>query len=448
MFAALREAYDGEAIFRPSNAARWMSCPGSVQRIARMPRIPQPVKAPARQGSAAHTLAELVLTDSNGLTPEDYVGRYIAINGDPTDLYLVDEEMGEKITDYVAIAEGLRSIPGTELFIEHKLSLGVLDPTDPLLHECRGTADVVAVNREQRWIVDLDLKYGKGIPVDGDSPQLKIYLAMALLAFRDEKPWIWGGTTIFQPRLPVPPYTEDDHYKPFVFKPAEVFGDFLTQVIAAIHAALAPEPKLEPSIKNCYWCEARPLCPAARAAALSCVQDNQPMPSHAELSAQLGPIPEIIQQPPGQTLPAVHTAGKIVLRSPSDHNVAQIRDTLLKINMLEVWAAGYKHYASQLLQAGIAIPDWYLKSRTGNRRWSQPREVVEAELLKLKLKPADIYTEPKLRSPKQVEDRLPKLLKGAIEHLYERPPGAPTLMYGVDPEAKPVLSAMPGPIEL
>src|SRR4051812_28323256 len=269
MLTFLQKAYQGDAIFRPSNADRWMVCHGSVQLIARLPRVPQKAGPAARQGSGAHALGEAVLISTEGITPGDFVGRHIVINNDPADTVFVDEEMGEKITEYVGIVDGYRSIPGTEVFIEHKLTLANLDPTDPLLNECRGTGDVVAVNRQDRWIIDLDLKYGIGVPVAGDSPQPKIYLMMALLEFFDGKPWSWGGTTVFQPRLPVPPYSEDDHYKAFIYQPGEILGTFLGTVLEAMHEALGPDPKLTPSKKSCRWCEARSICPALREAGLS-----------------------------------------------------------------------------------------------------------------------------------------------------------------------------------
>lgn len=445
MLAYLQKAYQGDAIWRPSNADRWIPCPGSVQLIARLPRVPSKGNVYTRPGTAAHQLAETVLTDRRGLAPEDFVGRHIVINDDPDDKVFVDQEMADKVTGYIAIVDGYRATPGTDIFIEQKLSLAALDPSYPILNECRGTGDIVAVNRTQRWVVDLDLKYGIGVPVAGDSPQPKIYLLMAMLTFADGKPWNWGGTTVFQPRLPVPPYTEEDHHKAFIFKPHEIMGDFLGIVLESMHAALGPNPKLQPSLKSCRWCEARPICPALRDAGLS-IADYQPATSAYSLMSRMTPIPPIVLAQPGER-PATNGSA-LVLRAPADYDTRELSSLLDKGEMFAMWFEGLKHRAAQLLQAGIKVPDWYLKARTGNRRWVSPREVTEEALLKLGLKPTDIYTDPKLKSPKQVEEALPKLLKGAIDPLVERPPGAPTLVRGTDPDVKHSNVAILGPIQL
>jgi len=455
MLAYLQKYYQGDAIFRPSNADRWLTCHGSAQLIARLPRIPQKGNIYTRPGTAAHQLAQTVLLDPQKLSTEDFVGRHIIINDDPTDSVFVDEEMGEKVGGYVDIIEAYRAMPGTEVYIEEKLTLQHLDPSDPLLNECRGTGDAVIINRLERWIVDLDLKYGIGVPVAGDSPQPKIYLLMALLTFFDGKPWKWGGTTIYQPRLPVPPYTEEDHYKAFIYMPAEIMGDFLGEVSEAMHAALGPDPKLVPSVKGCRWCEARPICPALRESGLTFGRALtwEQGPPQQTVSAMLQPFPKVSVATHEQPRPPTSN-GNVVLPSPAELDPVEISNMLYGGHLFESWFEGVKHRAAQLLSSGVRIPPtpfgspgYHLKPRTGNRRWNAPRETIEAELLKLNLKPTQIYTDPKLRSPKQVEDSLPKLLKGAIAPLVERPPGAPTLVPGNEPEEPKILPSLTKPFQ-
>lgn len=459
MFTALQRAYAGDAIFRPSNADRWMTCIGSTQLIGRLPRVPQRTSQAARQGSGAHKLGETVLTDPQGPTPDDFVGRHIAIHDDnPSDTVFVDEEMGEKITEYVAIVDGLRAQPGTEVFVEQKLSLGVLDPTNPLLNECRGTGDLVAVNLTQLWITLLDLKYGVGVPVNGDARQLRVYLLMALLKFAAPgRGWEWGSTIVFQPRLPVPPYSEDDHYKAFVFKPAEILGDFLGEVIEAMYGALQPNPKLVPSEKACRWCEARRGCPAVREAGLSFAfgGGHAAPPMSYDSSALLQPFPTVslavqgepraVAMPPGM---GYGQPKQVVLPPAPDLTPQEIARILDGAEMFAIWLSSVKHHAAALIQAGARVPGYHLKQRTTQRRWKVPREVLEEFLLKLKMKPMEIYTAPKLRSPKQIEDALPKLLKGAIAEMYERPPGELTLVSGNEPEQQPstILSSLTAPM--
>ena len=449
MLASLRAAYQGEAIFRPSNASRWMTCPGSVQLIARLPRVPQKSSSYARQGSGAHRLGELVLTDPQGLSPEDFVGRHIAISDDSTEAVFVDDEMAQYIEDYVGIAEAYRNTPDTKTFVEHRLTLQKLDPANPLFNECRGTGDFVAVNQIQRWVLILDLKYGLGVPVDGNSKQLRIYLLLAMLEFDDGQPWKWGGTTVFQPRLPVPPYTEDDHYKAFAFTPDEILGDFAAEVVDAMYAALQPDPPLVPSKAACRWCEAGNVdtCAALRAAVLRAATEHDAQSSVMTQYSVASPLTAVPNFVIGNAGVAVRP-NEVRLRAPDEYTPQELARRLHMGEMLDIWFTGLQHRAAQLIAAGIEVPGWYLKPRTGNRRWKDTRQVTEQALLQLKLKPADIYTEPKLRSPKQVEDRLPKLLKGAIDSLVERPPGAPTLVHGTNPDKTPRSAALLGPVSL
>ncbi len=77
MLDALRVIYGpGNAIWRPSNASRWLHCLGSIQLIARTPGATVSVSGyPAKQGTAAHKVAEIAL--KSGPTPEEMVGRSV-----------------------------------------------------------------------------------------------------------------------------------------------------------------------------------------------------------------------------------------------------------------------------------------------------------------------------------------------------------------------------------
>jgi hypothetical protein len=344
-------------------------------------------------------------------------------------MHFVDEEMGEHVNQHLAIIEGYRATPGTEVFVERKLSLKHLDPSDPLLSECRGTGDTIAINREQKWIAVIDLKYGKHVEVFADSEQLKIYLLLALLEFSGpQSDCSWGSTTIHQPRLPIPPHTEEDLIKTFIYNPNEVLTDFLGLVLDSMHAALAPNPAFNPSKKNCHWCPALAVCAAAQDAGIKGMRGNSESQTLPPMSIDdlRPPFPKVVVGAPKAPRPVVN--GAIVLPFVGDLDPGEIADILNGDQMYEIWSTGVKHRAVQLMETGTKIPGWGLKSRTGNRRWKLERALLEKELLALGLKPTDIYTDPKLRTPKQVEDRLPALKKGAIASFYERPEGTPTLV--------------------
>ena len=446
MLRALQQGYQGEAIFRPSNASRWLlpdGCIASAQLIGRMPKLPEKASKYAREGTTAHKLAEIVWNDPQGLTPVDFVGRSICIDdNNPADTHFVDEEMGNHIADHLAIIEGYAATPQTEVYIETKLTLASLDPSDPLLNECRGTGDTVAVNYAQQWIAVVDLKYGKHKEIPADSPQLKLYLLMALLQFGNGQPWRWGSTTIHQPRLPVPPRKEDDLLKHKIFDPAEIMDEFLGTTLESMYAALAPDPLFNPSKQNCDWCPAAALCPAATAAGLSGARGRwQDSYEPARLNDLRPPFPGMIKATAGQPRPAQTANGAIVLPLVTDLDPGEIADILYGLEMFTVWATGVKHRAVQLMELGTKIPGFALTPRTTRRRWKYPRDVLEQKLLALGLKVTQIYAEQQIHSPKQLEDRLPKLMKGLIEELWERPVGELTLV--ADDVSKPTVAFEP-----
>lgn len=423
MLAALKKAYGGEAIFRPSNAARWMTCHGSIQLIARLPPEIRKGKTSdaAREGTAAHALAETILNSRTSPTgrqaPEEYVGRTMMADGVPT---LVDEEMAEKTTEYVQLIDSYLATPGSQLFVERKLTLAHLDPTNPLLAECRGTGDAIVYNPIARWIVLNDLKYGKGIPVDGDSPQLKIYAMMILIEFQQPGvAWEWAGTTVFQPRLPMPRFSENDLIKAFSFKPAELLGPFLGEVYQAMDAALEPDPKFKPSAKACQWCPARQgnFCAALQQEAIAIGYD--PFDIRLQQAMTIGAVPDFAMPEADRYARArqIETAPPdvVVLPEIEGMDVAQLSAILRGEALLSMWLSGVKHRATQLLKLGIEVPGFSLKRRAGHRKWAVTPAQIEAALQQAGVFPGSMYGKPKMLSPAQMEKLVPSTLKGMFQ---------------------------------
>ncbi len=194
--------------------------------------------------------------------------------------FYVDDEMGTHITNFLGIIDRYMAVPGTELFSEEKLSLASLSEKERnFLNECRGTGDIILINRTHRWIVIIDLKYGKGIPVSAKAPQLKVYGLLALLRSLDGTPWNAVHTVIYQPRLPEyhkgadETWDDDAGYKHASFDVSYLTSDFLGEVIAAMKGALDDNPPLSPEAKRCYYCPAAVNCPAVRAAGLAIAAD-------------------------------------------------------------------------------------------------------------------------------------------------------------------------------
>ena len=135
---------------------------------------------------------------------------------------------------------------------------------DPLLAENRGTADWLIVDRLRRRLTVVDLKYGKGVMVPGDSPQLKDYALMALVSVGVGGGWETVETVVVQPRA----FAEAERVKSATFTPAGLMDAFLPALVGAMEESLDPKARLTPG-KWCRWCpgagpdeRGQPVCPA------------------------------------------------------------------------------------------------------------------------------------------------------------------------------------------
>jgi Protein of unknown function (DUF2800) len=215
----------------PSNADRWMHCPGSVELCAQMPKPEQ--SAYAGEGEAAHTLLERCLKNPK-ILPWDMVGTAI---GD----FEVDDEMAEAVSFALEVIRA-EAAKGGEVLIETKVEIAP---------GISGTLDV-AIIRPYDSLTVIDFKYGKGIVVSAvDNVQLLLYgLPLSIQAeVKDIK------LVVIQPRTDgqVSTWTCDSDY----------MATFATEVNRKI--ALTKEPKALVSAGTwCKFCWAKPICPALR----------------------------------------------------------------------------------------------------------------------------------------------------------------------------------------
>jgi hypothetical protein len=138
----------------------------------------------AREGTAAHTVAEMTLKG------DIFLPDKITVEGDE---YIVSPGMCRALNAYVTYVQGLMDVMETEVLLEQRL---VVPGTGGMVW---GTLDCGAYTLGGSLIV-ADLKYGTGHVVDPNTPQLKLY-ALAL-AGHVKEPYADAPVTllIFQPR--------------------------------------------------------------------------------------------------------------------------------------------------------------------------------------------------------------------------------------------------------
>ena len=215
----------------PSNADRWMNCPGSVALCATMPKPPQ--SEYAGEGQAAHQVAEDFLRDPKRV-PFDRIGEELLG-------FEITEEMAEAASMYVDYVRGLLK-NGGELLIETKVEIAP---------GISGTLDA-AIVRPYDSIIVIDFKYGKGIVVpEVDNAQLLLY-GMPL-AFQYEVKDI--KLVVIQPRTEgqISSWDCDIDYM-------NTFAEEVNRKIA-----LTKEPKATVCAGSwCKWCWAKAVCPVLR----------------------------------------------------------------------------------------------------------------------------------------------------------------------------------------
>lgn len=211
----------------PSNAHRWMACPGS------------------------HALEQA--------TAEDFVERCFSME--------VTEEMAADVQVYVDMVRArieARKLAGADevaLLVEQRL------PIDHLTTEpgATGTGDVVLVSvwPDGTALLDLiDLKFGKGVEVEAEeSEQLQMYASGALRELDLLYDIRAAVLTIHQPRIDRAPRDWG--------VPVEVLRAFEQRVKERAYHALqvlnehpgAIEHHLRPGDKQCRFCKAKADCP-------------------------------------------------------------------------------------------------------------------------------------------------------------------------------------------
>jgi hypothetical protein len=417
-----------------------IACPGSVAlcAVARQSGHTRFSSKYALEGSAAHVVAEQALKGIR--QPDEWTDRMVQLDQSGSRGHFVDEEMVEAVGDYIDdVRAGVG--PDQELLIEHYMSLAALDPDDPVLAENRGTGDAVILDRKAKIVTIKDLKYGKGVMVSGDSPQLKNYATQAVVSHA-ETMWEYVELVVIQPRA----VDEQQRRKSFIFEPAVLMTEFLGELLQAMHAALQPDPPLQTG-PHCRWCDAKDagLCPAIRAEALAVGRDSFEMLPTLTARSRMGPIPDAVHLGTIEQPKAAGPPGTAVSLPPAAAmGAADVATVLDRLHLFDIWATSVKERACSLIEAGITVPGWMLAARTGHRRWKGEEAETADALRAIGLKTIELYTTPKLLSPAQVEKKLKKDAKPLLEPLIERPLGEPTLIRATE-DRTPIASGM-GPI--
>lgn len=232
------------ATLSPSSASRWIQCPASVRMSEEVPEGKESVYA--REGTAAHALAELMARDQLLGT---VASRQKSLRAWRKEFDILDEAEAEMTEHAAAYVDYLRSRleenPGSQLLLEQRLPTGIPDSW--------GTSDAVIVS--PTVVESVDFKYGLGVRVGAvENPQLRLYGIGALEAYGD----LLGEVehvrlTVFQPRLGHVVSEE---------LPATDLRAWRDSILPVAAVALGPDAPFGPSEDACRWCPASGQCAA------------------------------------------------------------------------------------------------------------------------------------------------------------------------------------------
>ena len=210
------------ALFSPSSAERFMTCPASVKRSE---GLPDKSSKYATEGTNAHTHASEVLLNRIAYDPEQFegLGQYI-----------------DYCTDLMASAK----IAGGNFWIEERVYLD---------EEKHGTPDFVAMVGDTLYVTDL--KYGYEAVPAKENKQLMYYAAAAIKTHGLQPKAIC--LTIVQPRLPNFPISS-------WLCETELLSRFVVELDKMVMIAKSDNAPAKIG-DHCKYCKAVPVCAERKA---------------------------------------------------------------------------------------------------------------------------------------------------------------------------------------
>lgn len=405
-FKALERVKDGtgHSIFGASGSPMYLACPGSL-----IPNIlaPDESGADAAYGTVAHSVTEQWLNE--GSPPEHLLGSTTVVRSGRVEHSVeIDEAMFEYAESCVDRCEWL---PGLHLVEEH-VDFSYLTP----IPNQGGTLDHAALQSKRATVSDH--KFGsspENIVYAKENPQLALY---TVALWRDPRYEHFDFRDfiirINQPRL--------NHFDEW-HTTTKWLRDFEEYARERMALAWTPDAPRVPGVKQCRFCKVSGDCPAA-----------------AKLNADL--TEGVFTDTTSTAEDMDEFAARLSAKSPKFEiypvpvrklTTAQISRMLPFKGFATRWWEALELEATNRAQDGERVEGFKLVASTTHRRWVDSVKARQA-LLGMGLKREAIVTE-SFVSPHAAEEALVRAkivkrrdLPNVLQHLVEKPSGAPTLV--------------------
>jgi hypothetical protein len=287
-----------------------MNCPGSIALSAAVGESYE--SDAAREGTAAHAVAELLLH-----------GNLVEAGG-TVEGVLVTEDMLESVGVFVDYCRDLITV-SNQCGIEEQFNLDALHPPVPMF----GTTDFWSWHAASGTLEVVDLKFGRGVVVEVTQNKQLLYYALGAVLLTGVAPKRIK-VTIVQPRAG----HADGHIRSFEVDLLEL-AEFANELLVAARATQESNAPRVPG-SWCRWCPAAGRCPEQHAAAMAVAQ--------TDFATDVLPDPEGL---PDAVLFAM----------------------LPKVHLLEDFLAAIQQRGESLMRSGVEIPGMKMVARRARRKW-------------------------------------------------------------------------------
>lgn len=365
--------------FSPSQAERFSVCKGSTRLLERVPA--RPSGPYAIEGTTAHEVLEAGLANGLRTAREAHEASIHCC------VELDDEHGGPYENFYFSIQTALNHVyhiladnPGAEVWLERRVSPPILNAPG----EADGFCDILIWCPIAATLYVIDYKHGAGVSKNVvDNKQVKQYGSGALYgvdAVVDPQLVDTVVLCIMQPRA----FHKDGMIREYETTPWELY-EYLDELDEWIDGNLDPRAALVPddngkTTDHCRFCDAKTICPAREAKALS------PL---LEVSSKLMTIENV-------TAPS--------LPEPSSLDMLKLGRIRAAADMLRKWLGDVEDHVKELLMQGYDVPGAKLVEVQARRQWwGDPADTARKAAVLAECSVEELMTAPKLLPLTQVE---------------------------------------------